>query len=173
MLEGKGANVVGLDVTPEMLARCRTVAPKTRVILARIGQKLPLKDNSVDAAICMRVIKYVSDWDVAISEFRRTLRPGGLLVLEIANRISLARLGYRGLLIHFASVPETSALIERHGMRVRTIDPGSRMPFPVYRWAASPTRLRLVEGAERLAGLIARSHWLSRSVIFTCSVEET
>ena len=173
MLEGQGANVVGLDVTPEMLARCSTAAPKTRVILARIGQKLPLRDSCVDAAICMRVIKYVSDWDVAMSEFRRALRPRGLLILEIANRISLARLGYRGLPIHFASVSETCDLIERHGMRVRTIDPGPRMPFPVYRWAVSSTRLHLVEGAERLARLAVRSHWLSRSVIFTCSVEET
>jgi SAM-dependent methyltransferase len=47
------------------------------------GQKLPLADQSVDCLFCISVLEHVPDPCVLVSEFRRVLKPKGLLLLTI------------------------------------------------------------------------------------------
>jgi 2-polyprenyl-6-hydroxyphenyl methylase/3-demethylubiquinone-9 3-methyltransferase len=53
--------------------------------------RLPLPDQSLDGILCSSVLEYVPDPAACLAEFARVLRPGGLLVVSVANRNSLVR----------------------------------------------------------------------------------
>jgi ubiquinone/menaquinone biosynthesis C-methylase UbiE len=47
---------------------------------------LPFPENSFDAIVCIRVAHHFADVGRVFREFARVLRPGGVLVLEFANK---------------------------------------------------------------------------------------
>jgi len=60
--------------------------------------ELPYRDNSFDIILCSQVLEHISDAGSAVSEFRRILRPGGLMILAVPNEgCLLARLRNRVL----------------------------------------------------------------------------
>ncbi len=78
---GESGHVIGVDMTPEMLAKARANAEKggyTNVEF-REGEieKLPVEDNSVDIVISNCVINLSSDKEAVFSEIHRVLKPGG------------------------------------------------------------------------------------------------
>lgn len=81
-----GWSVVGIDLASGMLrraqARTRVVGPGT-VALARadLTAGLPFASHSFRAALCIGVLHVVIDPVAALSELRRVLAPGGMLVV--------------------------------------------------------------------------------------------
>jgi ubiquinone/menaquinone biosynthesis C-methylase UbiE len=62
------------------LARDRLAAATTSVqVIGLDGQRLPLADDSVDAALCTWNLCTIPDPVAAVAEVRRVLRPGGSL----------------------------------------------------------------------------------------------
>ncbi len=171
MLHEFGAKVYGLDVTPEMLAACRSEAPYARLVLGRLGSRLPFRNASFDAVLCIRVLKYLDSWDGALGELRRVLRPGGRFVVEITNRRSIARWGYPGMPIHLATLPEVRQLLQAAGFGIHSVDRVARLPFPIYRWANTPFRQRPLQQIEHLADRTLGPTSLARSFILTCHSE--
>lgn len=51
------------------------------------AQDLPFKENEFDAAIFIRVIHHIEKPEEVIREISRILKPGGFLVIEVANKI--------------------------------------------------------------------------------------
>jgi len=45
------------------------------------GQEMPFEDNSFDAIICFQVIEHISNIDFTLSECKRVLKKGGLLLI--------------------------------------------------------------------------------------------
>ncbi|MGA8302905.1 MAG: ubiquinone/menaquinone biosynthesis methyltransferase [Thermoplasmata archaeon] len=90
------ASVVGLDFTAAMLtvALRRTAALRdvSRVTYGRgTAMRLPFRDGAFDLATNAFLARNLVDLDAALSEMRRVLRPGGvLLVLEITEPVSPA-----------------------------------------------------------------------------------
>lgn len=164
-----GASVVGLDVTPEMLAHCRTSAPDVPSVLGRVGAPLPFADRSFDDAVCVRVLKYVQDWERAFGEFRRVLRPGARLVVEIANARSVARWGYRGQAITFGAAADTQDLLRGAGFLPMALDAGTRLPFGLYARSKSMATATL-DRVERVAGRILGDVALARSFFVTAEL---
>lgn len=73
-----GYTALGLDVhAPTVLEALRRY-PGDRWVAAT-AERLPLPDGSVDAILCFSVLQYV-DRELALSECRRVLRPGGHFV---------------------------------------------------------------------------------------------
>ena len=74
--------VVGLDLSPEMLAQAQTNASLSGLDI-RLAQgraeSLPFKDNSFDTVIFTFLLRYVDDIDGTVAEMARVLRPGGML----------------------------------------------------------------------------------------------
>lgn len=75
--------VIGVDREPRML---EAAATRTRdlpnVELRRGGlESLPLEDREIDAALCVLVLHHVADLSRAFQEVRRSLVPGGRLVV--------------------------------------------------------------------------------------------
>ncbi len=83
---GPTGKVIGVDMTPEMLARARRNAVKAGVTNAEFREgrleKLPVDDETADAVTSNCVINLVPDKAVVFKEIARILKPGGRLVIS-------------------------------------------------------------------------------------------
>jgi SAM-dependent methyltransferase len=84
---GLGGDVVGVDISTEMLALAqqRLAARGLENVTFREGraEALPADDASVDAVLASLSLMYVIDRAVAAREIARVLRPGGRLVAAV------------------------------------------------------------------------------------------
>jgi SAM-dependent methyltransferase len=83
-LASHGADVVGVDLSPAMVAetrnRCRD---RGTFLVADLGEPLALAPRSIDGITCSLVLHYLEDWRVALDSFATVLRPGGWLVVSL------------------------------------------------------------------------------------------
>jgi ArsR family transcriptional regulator len=117
--------VVGVDASSAMLDRARSTTSELPNVELRTGdlEKLPLEDQSLDAAILALVLHNVADPAAALREAARVLRRGGkLLVLDVMphNRDDLRqRLGH--VWQGFAADQMTNWMQQAHCSRPRYI----------------------------------------------------
>ena len=78
-LASLGHEVVGVDSSPEMLARAREKVPAAEFHEADLHE-LPLADDSVDLVVCAIALNHVPDLAPVLAELVRVLRPNGHLV---------------------------------------------------------------------------------------------
>jgi len=80
---GEHGSITGLDASPQMLALARRrCAGQGNVTFAEAdATALPVEDASFDAALCVQVLEYVSDYPKALAELRRVVRPGGRILV--------------------------------------------------------------------------------------------
>ena len=77
---------MAVDDSAAMLAAARRRLGSMSNVDVRSGrlESLPIEDGSLDAALLFLVLHYVPEPEVAIAEARRTLKPGGrLLVVDM------------------------------------------------------------------------------------------
>jgi SAM-dependent methyltransferase len=83
----KGAEVVGIDVSPKMIKLARKrLGRKAEFHLADLGAPLDfLGSGTFDIVLCTLVLDYVKDWEGLFGEFNRVLKGFGLLVLSAGH----------------------------------------------------------------------------------------
>ena len=78
--------VVGLDVSPEMVEVARGHAADEGAANANFevgsAYELPFEDGSFDVVHAHQVLQHLADPVAALTEFRRVLRPGGLVAVR-------------------------------------------------------------------------------------------
>jgi len=82
-----GLRLIGIDLSRKMMAHIRSDRPDAKLINGDII-RLPLKSTQFDAVIAVHILHLVSDWQIALAEARRMLRPGGALLLGRNDRAS-------------------------------------------------------------------------------------
>jgi ubiquinone/menaquinone biosynthesis C-methylase UbiE len=80
-LASLGHKVIGVDTSPEMLARAREKMPDGEFHEADVYD-VPLADDSVDLVVCAIALAHVADLHSVLTEFVRVLRPNGHLVIS-------------------------------------------------------------------------------------------
>jgi SAM-dependent methyltransferase len=86
-----GAHVVGLDLADSAAALARQNLHQQGVpagVLTGDGQALPFPDNQFDFVYAHGVVQYAADDRRVVAECRRVLRPGGLAMFQVYNRVS-------------------------------------------------------------------------------------
>jgi len=75
---------LGVDISEPMLERAvRNEAGPQVGFLRADAQRLPLRDNTIDAVTSMAVFQLIPDPVAALGEIARVLRPGGRLVIMV------------------------------------------------------------------------------------------
>ncbi|WP_103351010.1 class I SAM-dependent methyltransferase [Amycolatopsis sp. CA-128772] len=80
LLARRGHRVIGVDGSPDMLARARTRVPGGRFLLGDL-HRLPVADSRVELVACGLALTHVPALEPVLAEFARVLRPGGHLVI--------------------------------------------------------------------------------------------
>ncbi|MBV8786170.1 MAG: methyltransferase domain-containing protein [Mycobacterium sp.] len=89
---GPDGLALGVDISEPMLARAvrNEAGPQVGFIKAD-AQRLPLRDNTVDAVISTAVLQLVPEPAAALAEIARVLRPGGRLAIAVPTVGRLAQ----------------------------------------------------------------------------------
>jgi SAM-dependent methyltransferase len=82
----EAASLFGVDISPGMLQPARE---RGLDVIQGSAEALPVADESVDLVYSFKVLAHVPDIRRALSEILRVLRPGGRMVVDFYNTISL------------------------------------------------------------------------------------
>ncbi len=81
---GPDALALGVDISEPMLARAVSAQAGPNVGFLRAdAQQLPLRDDTVDAAVSLAVLQLIPDPTATLTEMVRVLRPGGRLAVMV------------------------------------------------------------------------------------------
>jgi arsenite methyltransferase len=90
---GPGGLALGVDISEPMLARAVRAESGPQVGFLRAdAQRLPLRDDTVDAVVSIAVLQLIPDPPAALSEMARVLRPGGRLAVMVPTAGRAGRL---------------------------------------------------------------------------------
>ncbi len=96
-LLAQGADVVGVDLSPAMVAEARRRCDdRGTFLVADLGQPLDLMAGSLDGITCSLVLHYLEDWSEAMRSFATVLRPGGWMVVSLHHPFGPPLPGERG-----------------------------------------------------------------------------
>lgn len=98
------SHVTALDVDPQMiaLAKKRLSAYNQDRLELSVGEatELPAGDATFDAVFDFGILHHVPDWQRAVKEIARVLKPGGLFYFEEVTKQALDRWVYRTFFDH-------------------------------------------------------------------------
>lgn len=86
----------GIDLSPQMIAHGRSrLAADARgsrcALSVGDAEALAFADGSFDAVVALGLLEYLGSYEPALREICRVLRPGGVAVLAVPNRLSAYR----------------------------------------------------------------------------------
>jgi arsenite methyltransferase len=143
---GSTGQVIGVDMTAEMVAKARENASEAcdANVEFRLGEieHLPVADASVDVIISNCVINLSPDKGQVLREAFRVLRPGGRLAIsdivatapmpqEVRNDLSL----YAGCMAGAATIDELEDMLEESGFQKIRIQPKDESRRFIRGWA--------------------------------------
>jgi ubiquinone/menaquinone biosynthesis C-methylase UbiE len=85
LAEAGAGSVTGIDVSAEAVSAAKErLGDRGSIVQGDVGQ-LPFEDDSFDLVVCLETIEHVADGPAVIAEFRRVLRPEGVLLVSSPN----------------------------------------------------------------------------------------
>jgi ubiquinone/menaquinone biosynthesis C-methylase UbiE len=113
----QGYQVVGLDISKEMLKICRQKSAGISVCLGD-GARLPFRDNSFSTVISYGALHHIPDIEAVFHELHRVLVPGGVLIIDEPLQAALPKAvrsvlsKFRNFLLHLAQPKRESVASE-------------------------------------------------------------
>ena len=83
----------GIDINPRNVELVARRLPNHRVVRGDV-EALPFEANAFGTVLCTEVIEHIPDPSAALSEFRRVLKPGGVLVGSVPARSMIWKLRF-------------------------------------------------------------------------------
>lgn len=126
---GRDGTVVGVNLTPEMLAAARDHGRLTVAALLLADTRfLPLRDASVDAVLAAGLLPHLPDPAAGLAELARVTRPGGRLAVfhPVSRAMLAARKGRVPAVDGTLARPVLGPLLERGGFTMDSYDDGDR-----------------------------------------------
>jgi len=131
-IAASGAQVLGVDASPEMVATARERGIEAELATA---ESLPFHDGTFDAVFSNAVLHWIRDQDAMLTQVHRVLKPGGRFVAEMgghgniaAIRVALAaeleRHGFDDReegVNYYPTAESYTQRMNRHGFRVEQI----------------------------------------------------
>ncbi len=128
----RGANVVGLDSSPEMIGQARQNYPKLSFVLEDAA-RMNFADG-FDAVFSNAALHWMLDASAVAKAIARALRNGGRLVAELGGKGNILRIEsametvlgrYPGHVLQasrtfFPSISQYAAILETHGIEVQS-----------------------------------------------------
>lgn len=117
LLATTAQSVVGVDLDQASIehATSRYVSPNLHFIQAD-ARRLPIESASIDVVVSFETIEHMADHDDLLVEFKRVLRPGGVLILSSPDKAAYSdQSGYENP-FHVKELyrKELEALLARH-----------------------------------------------------------
>ena len=86
-------NKIGVELSEKRKSEALKLYPDLKIKIADV-KHLPYEDNFFDVIVCSEVLEHVSEYQQAIKEFKRCVKPDGHIVLSFPNEfaVSLGRL---------------------------------------------------------------------------------
>ena len=146
----------GIDISPKMLAKAEKRGLNVEVADAT---SLPFEDESFDVIYSFKVLAHVENWELAMKEMMRVLRPNGFLVIDVYNKYSI-----RYLLKYLFGAKKTSQTYDEKAIFTRfwSLEEAKReMPkgtqlvniSGIRLWTLLPSMLRLPYFGKKLEKL--------------------
>lgn len=146
-----GFAVTGIDPSDVSLSVARTHAAMTGLKIDYRhgdGAALPFENETFEVAYCCDVLEHLPDWDTALGELARVLKPEGVFFYDTINRTIFSKIVAIKLLqewpptrffppnLHvwqmFITPAELRASLERHGLHPQGVR-GTRLPVHLVR----------------------------------------
>ncbi len=109
----------GADLTELALDKARQRCPKAKYLLTDLS-KIDLPDNYFNIIVCTETIEHIDDYQGVLKEFKRLLKPGGILIMTFPNEfwwtVSRLLLGRRPIRVidhvNFFTIKKMKLLID-------------------------------------------------------------
>lgn len=160
-----GAQVTGVDASREMLEVARLSAADRHLAVSfevADAHRLPYPDQSVDAAVCLRLLMHAPDWRQCVHELCRVARWRVILdfparasfaALESAARRRAAAAGRQTEPYRVMAEREVSAALRAGGFRILRVHRQFVLPIAFHKRIGSLALTLAVEGALASLGL--------------------
>lgn len=130
---GSGAEFHGMDITKKDLEKALACGYKSAFEHNICVRPFPYKDGFFDIAICSHILEHLEDPGAVLTELKRVMKPGGLLIVGVPIGLLPGILWRRHITplynsrkrkaealrrfehVSFFSLPELKALLKKHG----------------------------------------------------------
>jgi ubiquinone/menaquinone biosynthesis C-methylase UbiE len=130
----RSGRVIGADPSELMVQiaarrnRQLIEAARVDVVLASV-ESLPFPDGSFDKVLCVHVLYFWKDIDVALREIARVLKPDGRLGLLFRTNVDQAAVAsFPSEIYRFPALAEVTAALERAGLDVHAASDTAKEP---------------------------------------------
>lgn len=143
---GKKGQVIGVDMTPEMVSKARENARKGGYanVEFRLGEieNLPVQDNSIDVVISNCVINLSPEKQKVFNDVFRVLKKGGRIAVsdvvatvELPEKIKNDMALYTGCVSGASTIEELELMLEKTGFKDVNIKPKDESKEFIREWA--------------------------------------
>ena len=79
--------MAGVDVSARMVGRLLEKAGGSAPFPVALADatRLPFRDGALGAALCVHVLHLIPQWQAAVDELLRVVRPGGVLLVDLGG----------------------------------------------------------------------------------------